>query len=459
MASSFHQLKRGLSAHINREQSRKLKKKMTGGRDSRGRELPVNPAVRDGAIMSLSPTASASAGLSPADLFGLLKDHHKERAFVSDTMNSLLLAFDIANPACCNSFRVKYDGDRSNMEEGTADILQRSISSLKTDWLNSRKITGVAVGANQWAGLRGIAEWEKKGVRIPYLGTVYPRSGVFVPTQTHILATVRSLFERMEFKFAEPDEMSILDVGCGTGVLGFIANRSLLPTPTPLVQSSGLYVPSSSLPCCSVLDRTTLLLFLLLTPRELSTNYPRPRLNLEFTDLNPVALDCVKRNLHLLSLERTRVVTTLADVFPSASKKHDLILCNPPHIPLPGSTSLPSPHPSASSTTTSASNSDTSSLMSASYDVSGSFLTTFFSGVATHLAPDGVIMFVYSDIGERLLLQEPNVIASLCESNGLKIVSDELITPPKTTPLPKGSPLIQRIKEEAQYRVYIISHA
>ncbi len=70
------------------------------------------------------------------------------------------------------------------------------------------------VALSTLVGALGAAEWTDKGLDVPGLrGRIVPRFGVFSPTR-------RAYVDLLEHVDAE--RRSVLDVGCGTGVLGFV---------------------------------------------------------------------------------------------------------------------------------------------------------------------------------------------------------------------------------------------
>ncbi|MCP5022954.1 MAG: methyltransferase [bacterium] len=70
------------------------------------------------------------------------------------------------------------------------------------------------VALNTLVGALSAAEWTRKGIEVPGLkGRLKPRFGVFSPTRRAYV----DLLSHMEVK-----GKTVLDVGCGTGVLGFV---------------------------------------------------------------------------------------------------------------------------------------------------------------------------------------------------------------------------------------------
>jgi len=70
------------------------------------------------------------------------------------------------------------------------------------------------VSLNNLVGAMGAAEWTRKGLEVEGLrGRIIPRYGVFSPTRSAYVELVRRL---------EVTGQSVMDVGCGTGVLAFV---------------------------------------------------------------------------------------------------------------------------------------------------------------------------------------------------------------------------------------------
>ncbi|MFT5291746.1 MAG: polypeptide subunit release factor methylase [Planctomycetota bacterium] len=70
------------------------------------------------------------------------------------------------------------------------------------------------VGLSTLVGALSAAQWTEKKIEVPGLeGSIVPRFGVFSPTRRAYVDLLDNL---------EASERSVLDVGCGTGVLGFV---------------------------------------------------------------------------------------------------------------------------------------------------------------------------------------------------------------------------------------------
>ncbi len=130
------------------------------------------------------------------------------------------------------------------------------------------------VALNSLVGALSAAEWTRKGIEVPGLkGKLRPRFGVFSPTRRAYV----DLLEHLEVK-----GKTVLDVGCGTGVLGFV-----------LLQRGAVSAVG--------------------------------------TDLDERSVDCAIGNSVRLEL-RDRYRAELADLFPSG-ERFDCVVFNAPWVP------------------------------------------------------------------------------------------------------------------------------
>lgn len=124
------------------------------------------------------------------------------------------------------------------------------------------------------------------------------------------------------------------------------------------------------------------------------------------TDLNPRALTCAADNLQRLGL--TAVQLQSADLFPLAAPPANLIVCNPPWLPAKPS----------------------SPLEYAVYDANSAMLRGFLQGVSQHLAPQGEVWLILSDLAEHLQLRTREELLGWIADAGL-LVKYRLDTPAK----------------------------
>lgn len=124
------------------------------------------------------------------------------------------------------------------------------------------------------------------------------------------------------------------------------------------------------------------------------------------TDLNPRALSCAADNIQRLAL--TEVQIQQADLFPREQGLADLIVCNPPWLPAKPS----------------------SPLEYAVYDAKSAMLRGFLRGVSQHLAAEGEVWLILSDLAEHLQLRSRDDLLAWFTEAGLK-VKYRLDTQPK----------------------------
>ena len=124
------------------------------------------------------------------------------------------------------------------------------------------------------------------------------------------------------------------------------------------------------------------------------------------TDLNPRALACAADNLQRLEL--TNVELQQADLFPTQQPLANLIICNPPWLPAKPS----------------------SPLEYAVYDAKSAMLRGFLQGASKHLAPQGEVWLILSDLAEHLQLRTREELLGWFAEAGLT-VKHRLDTQPK----------------------------
>ena len=124
------------------------------------------------------------------------------------------------------------------------------------------------------------------------------------------------------------------------------------------------------------------------------------------TDLNPRALACAADNIERLEL--SGIELQQADLFPSEQPLANLIVCNPPWLPAKPS----------------------SALEYAVYDAKSAMLRGFLQGVSQHLAPQGEVWLIFSDLAEHLQLRTREELLGWFAEAGLE-VKYRLDTQPK----------------------------
>ena len=124
------------------------------------------------------------------------------------------------------------------------------------------------------------------------------------------------------------------------------------------------------------------------------------------TDLNPRALACASENF--TRLELANVQLQQADLYPTDAPLANLIVCNPPWLPAKPS----------------------SPLEYAVYDADSAMLRGFLQGAKKHLAEQGEIWLILSDLAEHLQLRTRDELLGWFADSGLA-VKYRLDTKPK----------------------------
>ena len=124
------------------------------------------------------------------------------------------------------------------------------------------------------------------------------------------------------------------------------------------------------------------------------------------TDLNPRALACAKENFTRLAL--TSVQLQQADLYPTDAPLANLIVCNPPWLPAKPS----------------------SPLEYAVYDANSAMLRGLLQGANQHLAEQGEVWLILSDLAEHLQLRTRDELLGWFTDAGLA-VKYRLDTKPK----------------------------
>ena len=200
----------------------------------------------------------------------------------------------------------------------------------------------------------GAAQYKEKGVFFEALGhSVHPHFNVFLPSTSNeyvnffreCLTSVNELKEKIS-------GASVIDCGSGSGVLSFV---------------------------CSKLGAKSVL----------------------GVDNNENAVKCAQENAENNKELYSNVQFQLGNVFPEEKREpFDLVVCNPPWIPLPSH----------------------SLLEEAVFDPQEDFLKKFFAQVGDHLKSDGLVVFLYSNFARKLGLQQFGRVEKYCFENQLQVV-------------------------------------
>jgi methylase of polypeptide subunit release factors len=141
------------------------------------------------------------------------------------------------------------------------------------------------------------------------------------------------------------------------------------------------------------------------------------------TDQDPRALACAKENIFSLGLER-QITLEQTDMFPSG--KAPLIVCNPPWLPAKPS----------------------SPIEYAIYDPENRMLLAFLNGLKNHLSEGGEAWLIMSDFAEHLGLREPQMLITIIEKSGLKLLEKIDTKPKHSKVMDSEDPLHEARKKE-----------
>ncbi|ELR23244.1 methyltransferase [Acanthamoeba castellanii str. Neff] len=215
--------------------------------------------------------------------------------------------------------------------------------------------------------LKSAAQYEIKGVPIAQLNNqpLKVRYNVFPPTRKDYLSLFANALQKGSPHYLAPGEMRhCLEVGTGTGVLSFILNAHGAKRVTGV-------------------------------------------------DINEDAVLNAQENRALLGKNESELAFVRADLFPAATDsdaKYDLLVCNPPWLPMPVETAEACPH-----------NPGTDGLMGGVLDRRGDLLPALFRGLTDRLSSRGRLWLIYSDLSIKLGLQDESWLKHLCEANGLLV--------------------------------------
>lgn len=199
-------------------------------------------------------------------------------------------------------------------------------------------------------GYIGAYEWHKTGIIIPALNNqkIHVPYGVFSPVRGEYLQLVSQATLPVVYNTA-------WDIGTGSGVLSAI-----------------------------------------LAHRGVS--------RIIATDNNPRAIACAQANIQRLGL-KDQVYIQQTNLFPDG--RADLIICNPPWLPVKPS----------------------SSIETALYDPEHQMLKAFLSNAVNHLNPQGQVWLIMSNIAEHLGLRSPQALQQWFSSAGLQVIHKSDIQP------------------------------
>ncbi len=211
--------------------------------------------------------------------------------------------------------------------------------------------TARVIALRELQGIVSAYEWRKNGVQIPALQTlggydrIHPHYGVFSPVRGEYV----DLVAQAPLPATATQTAAVAwDIGTGTGVLAAVLARRGVP-------------------------------------------------QVIATDHAERALACAQDNVQRLGVA-AQVQLCNVDLFPPGHA--DLIVCNPPWLPVRATTSLEQ----------------------AVYDPDSRMLRGFLAGLAAHLRPGGEGWLILSDLAEHLGLRSRADLLAWTEAAGLRVV-------------------------------------
>lgn len=211
--------------------------------------------------------------------------------------------------------------------------------------------TARVIALRELQGIVSAYEWRKNGVQIPALQTlggydrIHPHYGVFSPVRGEYV----DLVAQAALPATATQKAAVAwDIGTGTGVLATVLARRGVP-------------------------------------------------QVIATDNAARALACAQDNVQRLGVA-AQVQLCNVDLFPPGHA--DLIVCNPPWLPVRATTSLEQ----------------------AVYDPDSRMLRGFLAGLAAHLRPGGEGWLILSDLAEHLGLRSRADLLAWTEAAGLRVV-------------------------------------
>lgn len=224
---------------------------------------------------------------------------------------------------------------------------------------------------NQLLGYIGAHEWHKKGVWIEELGAnIHVPFGVFSPLRSEYLSLL------CQAKLPETAKTA-MDIGTGSGILAA-----------------------------------------LLAKRGITHIYA--------TDTNPRAIKTAQANLTHLGLNQ-QVTLLQQNLF--ADKYVDLIVCNPPWLPVK----------------------PTSDIETALYDPNHNMLKNVLQQAANHLQPEGQLWLILSDLAEHLGLRNKDDLPNWFHTSGWQVIATLATKPQHNKAQDPNNPLAFARNQETTF--------
>lgn len=263
--------------------------------------------------------------------------------------------------------------------------------------LNKQQHQAYLIPLREVLARNGGDQWRTHGVFVPQLENfIYPHFGVYPPTRQEYLDLLPlKVFSHQQRKRQFATRM--MDVGTGSGVLAAI-----------LLQN-------------------------------------HPSLIAVCTDINPLAIQCARENLHRLGFtDRVQFYeTTDGDLFANNNEPVDLLVCNPPWIPTSSS--------SGGGSNGSGIN-DASWIDRAIYDPDCRMLYGFLRGAALHLRDhDSEAWLILSDLAEHLQLRSWEELRQHMHDGGLEIAERRIAKKVKSSTRTSKSIAKAKREEEAMF--------
>lgn len=249
------------------------------------------------------------------------------------------------------------------------DVKEAVIGALIVNAKLDRVPAKMVVSLRELLGMNGAQEWRKKGVFVDALqANIHAHYGVYSPIRGEYLDLVNTT--------SLGNAKTAFDIGTGTGVIASI-----------------------------------------LVTRGIKAVIA--------TDNSLRALNCAADNVEKLNL-KSYITVEQANLFPSGHKKADLIVCNPPWLPVKAN--APIEH--------------------AIYDPNSAMLKGFLNGVNAYLNDDGEAWLILSDLAEHLGLRTPEELKKWIADAGLIVLEKLDISPKHAKSSDQSDPLYEaRVKE------------